>query len=175
MRKQVCLLALLSLFLMNSTFVNRAQAESETKIAYVDIEKALSLTKEGATAQRSYEAEVKKAQAGLDKQRKELESLKKDYASQRDSLSGDALASKGEKIISLEKDLKRDFQDTQDQLRRKNVQLVSGLMVRMRKAVEEIGKQEGLTMILEKGNQVLYANSSADITEKVAKKFDTIK
>jgi len=150
-----------------------AAPTGELRVGFVDLQAALSATKAGALAKDSYEAEVKAAQANLDSKKKELSRQKAEFTKQRDSLSDEAKLSKEEKLMSLEKDLRRSFKDTEEQLRRKNGRLVGGLLKKMRTVVDEVGKEEGFSLILEKGSQaVLYADTSIDVTDKVITKFN---
>ncbi|OVE79754.1 hypothetical protein BVY02_02420 [bacterium J17] len=143
------------------------------RVGFVDLEKALSGSVVGKSAQKKYEKEVKAAQNKLDAKKKKLENLQSSFQKQSSSLSAAAKANKKEEIIALEKDLKRSYQDTQDQLRRKNAQVVRELLVKLRKVVNEVGKAESFTVILEKGSDsVLYADNSIDITDRVVKRFD---
>ncbi len=148
-------------------------APTELRIGYVDLQKALSTSKAGGEAQKEYEKEVKQMQAKLDQKKLEFEKEQGEFQKQKESLSGDAKTSREEKLINLEKSLKRTFEDSQETLRRKNGMLVSDLLKKMRKIVDKVGKDEGYTMILEKSSQsVLYADSSIDITDRVVKEFD---
>jgi len=146
---------------------------ADIRIAYVDLEKALSGSKAGMQAQKEYEAEVKNAQTDLDKKKKEFQRSQEDMSKARASLSDDARVQREEKLMTLEKDLKRTLQDSQESLRRKNAKLVGDLVKKLRDVVNEVGKKEGFTVILEKSSQsVLYADASIDITDKVVQAFD---
>lgn len=151
-----------------------ALAEStELKLGYVDMQKALSSSRAGKAAQKDYETEVKKAQSDLDKKKSEFERMRSEFDKQRDSLSDSARAERAEKLRTMEKELKRNFKDTQEELQRKNMKLVGSMVKKLREVVEEVGQQEGFVVILEKSSQaVLYADNKIDITEKVIEEFD---
>lgn len=125
-----------------------AHAAPELKVGYVDMQKALAATDAGKDAQKKYEAEVKKLQAKLDDKKGDFEKLQGSYQKQKDSLSDKAKTEKEEELLAHEKELKRTFQDSQETLRRKNAQLVGELLEKMRKIVDEFGKNEGYTVIL---------------------------
>lgn len=150
-----------------------AQAQAEPRFAIVDMQRALSESKAGSEAQNEYEKVVKDAQQDLNKQKQDLERQQQKYVKQKDSLSETARTERQEKLLSMERDLKRSFQDQQEKLRRKNAQLVGELVRELRDVVSEVGKSEGFTVILEKGSQaVLYADNNVDITDKVIAEFD---
>ena len=67
----------------------------------------------------------------------------------------------------------RSFQDAKEQLKRRNVTLVSDLIKDIRKVVEELGRDEGYTVILEKNAQgVMYTDDALDITDKVVERYN---
>ena len=159
------------------TLSSPAIADTGLKVGYVDLQRALSESEAGKTAEGKFQEEVKKARGGIDSKKKEYDALQEAVKKQKDSLSAKALAEKEEKLMSMEKDLKRTIQDGEDALRRKNAQLVGDLVKKLREIVNQIGKDDGYTMIFEKGTQspVLFADQSIDITEKVVKKFNSEK
>lgn len=148
-------------------------AYADAKVAYVDLQRALEKSQAGAKAEKEYKEQVDKAQGKLDKQKESFDKSKGDFEKQVGSLSAEAKASKQEKLIQMEKDLKREFHDSQETLQRTNAKLVSGLVKDIREIVKKIGEDKGYTVILEKGNPaVLYADSGVDITDKVVEEFD---
>ena len=151
-----------------------ASAGPEVRVAYVDLQRALSESDSGKTAEGKFQEEVKKARGGIDAKKKEFDSLQESTKKQKDSLAPKALAEKEEKLMALEKELKRMIQDGEDTLRRRNSQLVGELVKKLRAVVDQVGKEDGYTLIFEKGGQspVLYADQGIDITDKVVKKFN---
>jgi outer membrane protein len=147
---------------------------AELKIAVVDIQKALGASKQGQEAQKRYEQELKRSQMEIDKKKNEFDSMQSALEKQRPSLNPKALAEKEEKLLAMEKDLKRSFQDKKEELRRENLRLVGELVGKIRKSVEEIASSDGYTIVLERGAQgVLFSDAKVDITDKVVKRFDS--
>lgn len=174
--KKLSILSVVIAVFVVAPFAGTASAAPELRIAYVDLQKALAESKAGKKAQKSYEQEVKQAQAKIDKKKDEFEKLRASFQSQRDSLNKEALAEKEEKLLAMEKDIKRSFTDSQETLRRKNAQIVNELVKDVRKVVDEVGKAKNFTFILEKNAQaVLYTDSSLDITDEVVAKFNSIR
>ena len=148
------------------------QAE-DLKIGVVDMQRALTSSKLGSEAQEKYQQEVKKAQAELDKKKEQFEQMKKSFTNQRDSLNEKARSQKEEEILSFKKEVERSLEDAEQGLRRKNAQLVSELVKKLRKIVQEIGKDEDYTIVLEtQSPAVLYANKAIDITDKAVAAFN---
>ncbi|MCB0344547.1 MAG: OmpH family outer membrane protein [Bdellovibrionales bacterium] len=153
-------------------FAPTAQA-ADLRVAFVDMQRALSESEAGSKAQKDYEKVVKEAQDELNSKKADFDRQQEKYSKQKNSLSSTAKTERQEKLLSMERDLKRSFQDQQESLRRKNAQLVGGLVRELRDVVSQVGKKEGFTVILEKGSQaVLYADNSIDITDEVIKEFN---
>lgn len=149
-------------------------SEGGVKIAVVDMQRAMSESKAGGQAQKDYEREVKRAQAELDSKKEQLQKMSKEITVKGDSLNEKARSQKEEELISQEKSLKRTLEDSKEALRRKNSELVMGLVKELRKVIAEIGEKDGYTLILEKGSPgVLFSDKAVDITEKVIKEFDS--
>ncbi len=160
---------ILSVLLLTSA----VPAFADIQVGVVDIERALAATKAGGEAQKQFEGQLKRAQTGIDSKKGELQRQREALEKQKDSLNGKALAEKQDAILSMEKELKRNFEDKQDELRRERGRLFGELVKKMRKVIEELGASDGYSVILERsGQSVLYVSSAVDVTDKVVKKFD---
>ncbi len=148
-------------------------AQAEFRVAFVDMQRALQASEAGKEAQKKYDIEVKKSQSKIDEKKADFERLQKSYSKQKDSLNEKARGDREEELGSVEKELRRSFQDTKENLQRRNGQIVGELVNELRKVVEEVGQDEGYTLILEKGSPLLlYGDSKIEITEEVIKRFD---
>ncbi len=162
-------LVLTTLFAVGSSAV----IAEDLKVAVIDIQKALELTKSGQKVQQEFKKEVEDEQKNIDKKKTEYEKLKESITNQKGSLNEKAAREKEEDLLVMEKELKRSFQDSQEKLRRKNSIVVGELVKQMRKMIDEIGKDKGYSLILERNAQnLLFAESSLDITDEIVKKFD---
>jgi len=150
-----------------------AFAESSLNFAFVDMQKALQGSKAGKQAQQSYENEVKKEQVSIDGMRKEYQEKKDALEKQKSGLNKSALSKRNKELSSLENKMKKAFQESQINLRKKNSKIVGGLIKELRVAVEEFGEKKSYTMIFEKGSgSLLYGSKGVDITNDVIKSFN---
>jgi len=146
------------------------------RIGFFDMKRAVRSSKEAAKVTELYQGEVKRIRDSLAQKRKELEQLRADFTAKRQSMSPQEGFDKQEKIISLEKEIQRGAQDSQEALKRKNAQLSAVLMERLRRVVEEVGRAEGYSVVLDKDSSlVMFSDEKADITERVISKFDSQK
>ncbi len=112
------------------------------------------------------EAQVKKAEADLLKEKQELERLKSELDKKGPLLKEDERR-------NLEGDLQRRYvnyqrtmTDQQQELRQKEGEMTGDILKELEKIVNEVGKAEKFTLILER-SQILYSDQAIDITTKV--------
>jgi outer membrane protein len=146
-------------------------AQEKMKIGFVDIQKAITESAAGKKAKARFDAQVKKAESELLKEKQELERLKADFDKKGPLLKEDERR-------NLEADLERRFrqyqrtgQDHQQELRQKEGELTSDILKELQQVVVEIGKAEKFTMILER-SQLLYSDQAIDITGKVIEAYN---
>lgn len=164
---------LAALLFCSASIVSTASAEKALKIGFVDLERALAESEPGEKAQAEYEKEVKSATSKIKAKRDDLDKLKDRFNSQKDSLNDDAYSRKKEELISQQKDFERSYKDSQEALQRRNAQIVGELVKNIRTVVQEIGKAEGYTVILEGSEQtVLFMDKAVDITGLVVDRFN---
>jgi len=113
-----------------------------------------------------FQAQVKKAEADLLKEKQELERLKSELDKKGPLLKEDERR-------NLEGDLQRRYvnyqrtmTDQQQELRQKEGEMTGDILKELEKIVNEVGKAEKFTLILER-SQILYSDQAIDITTKV--------
>lgn len=143
-----------------------AVASAQVKIGFIDVQRAISESTAGKRAKEKFQAEVKKAEASLLKEKKELEQMKAD-------LDKKAPLLKEDERRNLENDLQRRYvnyqrsmSDEQQELRQKEGAMTADILKDLQKIVYQVGKAEKFTLILER-SQVLYSDQGIDITSKV--------
>ena len=147
-------------------------AQDRVKIGFIDIQRAISDSNAGKRAKERFQAQVKKAEAELLKEKNELERLKAD-------LDKKGPLMKEEERRNLEGDLQRRYvnyqrtmTDQQQELRQKEGALTGDILKELEKIVNEIGKSDKFTLILER-NQILYSDQGIDVTNKVIEVFNS--
>lgn len=147
-------------------------AQDRVKIGFIDIQRAISDSNAGKRAKERFQAQVKKAEAELLKEKTELERLKAD-------LDKKGPLMKEEERRSLESDLQRRYvnyqrtmTDQQQELRQKEGALTGDILKELEKIVNEIGKTDKFTLILER-NQILYSDQGIDVTNRVIEVFNS--
>ncbi len=159
------------LVLAVSLFPTVVWSDETIKIGVVDLQRVLDGSVAGKQAKEKFQAEVKRAEADLLKEKEQLERLQTDLEKKT------RLADDEEK-----RDLERQFQqkyrnyvgaaeDSQAELRQREDEMTRRIFDDLRELIVGIGKKEGFTLILEK-SRTLYFGAAIDITDKVIDVYD---
>lgn len=143
-----------------------AWSQDRVKIGFIDVQRAISESQAGKRAKEKFQAQIKKAEGDLLKEKSELERLKADLDKKGPLL-------KDEERRNLEVELQRRYTnyqrgmtDQQQDLRQKESEMTADILKELEKIVNEVGKAEKFTLILER-SQVLYSDQGIDITNRV--------
>ncbi len=149
---------------------------ADLKVAYVDIQRAINECNAGKEAKKVITKDVEKIQRlGADKQ-KELQAMKESLEKQIMMLTPEARANKEKEYQTKLRDLQRWADDTQNEMRQKQMEMERNISSGLIKVIQKIGTDEGYTFILEKNETiVLYASKAIDVTDRVIKAFDAQK
>jgi outer membrane protein len=149
-----------------------AFAQERIKIGFIDIQRIIAESQAGKKAKDRFQAQVKKAEADVQKERQDLERLKGDLDKKGPLL-------KEEERRNLEADfqkrsvsLQRTMGDYQQDLQRKNNEMMAEILKELEQVVTEIGKAEKFTLILER-SQILYSDQATDITSRVIEVYNS--
>ncbi|MGB7947816.1 MAG: OmpH family outer membrane protein [Candidatus Binatia bacterium] len=147
-------------------------SQEKVKIGFIDVQRAISESQAGKRAKERFQTYVKKVEAELLREKQEIERLKADFDKKGPLL-------KDEEKRNLEADLQRRFvtyqramQDQQQELRQKEGELTTDILRELEKIVNEVGKAEKFTLILER-SQILYSDQGIDITSRVIEAYNS--
>lgn len=166
---------LLVLALSLSLLVGGALSASaaETKIGFVDLQKALNMSAEGKAAKEKISGKVKEYEGVIDKRQQELKKLKDELEKQAVLLSPEARADKERDYQQKLKDFQRFTKDVQDELQQQDSDHTNRIINELVKLVQEIGKRDGYDLIVERNSGgVIYGADKIDLTSQVLKEFD---
>jgi outer membrane protein len=146
------------------------------KIGCIDFQKVLNESDAGKKAKADLELLVKSKQSTIDEKGKTIEKMKGDLEKQTSVLSADAKKSKEEELEKMLREYQRLVQDSQTEVKKKELELTDAIIKDMRQIVEKIGEEQGYTLIIERaGGMVLYSKKDIDLTDAVIKKYNQSK
>ena len=149
---------------------------ADIKIGSVDMQKAVNECNAGKEAKKVLIIEAEKLQRLIAEKQKEVQEV-------RESLEKQGLMLTPETRVAREKELQakvRDFQrwgeDHQNEFNQKRIEQERNISIGLIKVAQEIGANEGYTLILQKNETiVLFASKPIDITDQVIKAYDVQK
>jgi outer membrane protein len=147
-------------------------AQDRIKIGYVDIQRVIAESQAGKRARERFQAQIKKAESDVMKERQELERLKSDLDKKGPLLREDERRNIESDLQKRSVILQRSMADHQQELQAKNNEMMSEILKELEKIVNEVGKADKFTMILER-SQILYSDQGIDITSKVIETYNS--
>lgn len=149
-------------------------ANSGIRVAYVDLQKALQTVEAGKRAKSKLEKEVQKRKMQLEKQQAALQKEAEQFEKKVAILNQTARVKKQAELQKKLMEFQRKASETQMALQKRERELTKPLIDELRAIIEGIGKSRKYQIILEKNESaVLYAESGADLTDEVIKKFNS--
>ena len=141
-------------------------ARAETKIAFVDFERAGNECDEGKAANAALaKAQEEKMKPIKDKQA-EFEALQTDFEKQQAVLSPEARTAKGMELQKKNDEMQQLYVAAQKELQAKNMDLIRTLGDHVTTVVHDIAEKEGITMVLNRA-ALVYAPDALDLTNQV--------
>jgi outer membrane protein len=147
-------------------------AASAQKIGVVDIYKAVNDSEQGKKAKAELESMIKSKQSALESKGRAIEKLRSEIEQQGDVLSADAKKNKAEEYERLTREYQRNMTDSQNEVRKKESELTGRIIKKVGEIVIGLGQEGKYTLILEK-QQILFADSSLDLTDTVINRLDS--
>lgn len=168
MRKLIVLIALVIGF-------TGAQAQTAQKIGYADPDYILSQMPEA----KQIEVELKSTQTQLktqiDTKAQEFQKKLKDYQDNLQTMIDAVRANTERELTQLQQNLERLQQDAQTSIQNKQIQLMQPVYAKIGKAIEEVSKEQGYSLILSTRvsglDVVLYGDEKIEVSDLVLKKM----
>lgn len=143
------------------------------KIGIVDLDQAVGATDEGKAARDELERKKREAELELQPMIERYQELAEEYQSKRVVLSPEKLRAMELDITELQNRLEFKQEEVQNRLRVDFERLVGPLREKLVKVVNEVGREEGFSLILMRNMPgIMYAKEALDVTDLVIKKFD---
>jgi outer membrane protein len=150
-----------------------ALAEGATKLAYVDLQRALNESEAGKKAKELFKGEVDKFEASLKKKKEAVEALKEQLEKKGSVMKDDERANLEDEYRKKMRDFELDYKDSQAGLQRKDNELTAAILKELALIIREKGERDGYTMIFEaSSNAVLYGAKEIDLTEEVLQEYN---
>lgn len=154
-----------------------APSFAATKIATVDLQKALNLSKAGAAAKADIAAQAKELETEFKIKQGEFLKLKSELEKQAALLSDNAKEEKIKEYQQSATALQQFKQDAQRKLQQEDGKKTQAILKELTEILKKFGKDGGYTLIVERSEGgVIYADDKVDdLTDKLIKAYDAKK
>ncbi len=153
-------------------FSGSAMAQKNIKLGHINSNELMQIMPGRDSAQAALQKEVEALQAELETMNKEFETKYNDYVAKRDQLSELIRKTKESDLQSMRARIEESQSNAQKLLEERQEALLKPIVDRAKKAIEEVGKENGYTYIFDSGiGTVLYSQDSDDIMPLVKKKL----
>ena len=143
------------------------------KIGYVDLQKAIQKTTAGKKAKKQLEKEFAKRKKDLKKMEDDLQKMTKDFDKKVMVLSDEVRQKKRRALDGEMLKYRQKVGKNQIEIQKKERDLISPIITKLRKIVGKIAQKEGYTVILEKsGQSVLWAKDDINLTDRLIKEYE---
>jgi outer membrane protein len=149
-----------------------AFAQERVKIGFIDVQRVIAESQAGKRAKDRFQAQIKKVEGDLQKERQDLERLKADIEKKGPLLKEDERRNLEADFQKRSVNLQRTMGDYQEELRQKESQMMTDILKELEQVVAEVGKAEKFTLILER-SQILYSDQGIDITSRVIESYNS--
>ena len=146
-------------------------AQDKIKIGFIDIQRVIQESQAGKRAKERFQAQVKKAESDIMKERQDLDRLKSDLEKKGPLMKEEERRNMESDFQKRSVALQRSMSDYQAELQQKNNQLMADILKDLEAIVNEVGKADKFTLILER-SQILYSDQGIDITSKVIETYN---
>lgn len=166
---KIALLAGLAVLLTWST----GAQDEPLKIGVVDVDAVLEATEAGRSTREELSRKQREAQAEVQPLMERYETLKEEVQSKRFVLSEDALFEKQVELAELQNKIETKLKELEGQLKIDQGRMLAPLENRLRSIIQDIGKEQGFTLILRRDAPgLMYRREALDITDLVVERFN---
>jgi outer membrane protein len=147
-------------------------ALADTKVAYVDLQRALEETEDGKKAKAKLKADFDRKQDELNKKQEELKKMSDDFEKTKDVMKQEAQAKKQQELQNRLVELQQTYARLQRDLASKEQDATRGIFANLQLVVGQIAEREHFDVVLEKNSSVVWAKPALEITNEVIRTYN---
>jgi outer membrane protein len=163
---------MLSLFIFSFLFiqVNPSDAK-DVRIGVIDIQKAVSGTKEWKKEFSSFKAKFEKEKKSIIAKEGILKKKIQDFGKQSMLISPALKKKKEDELMKKKREFERYVQDKNEDFAKQEKEITNKILQKMVTIIKKLGKSKNFTMVLEKKVSI-YFDESLDLTSLATRTYD---
>lgn len=143
------------------------------KIGVVDVDAVLNATEKGREAREELSRKQRDAESQVQPLMERYNSLKEEIKGKRYVLSEEALFDKQVELAELQNKIQNKLKELEGQLKIDQGRLLAPLEAELKKIVQDVGQEQGFTLILRRDAPgLMYRREALDITDTVVERFN---
>jgi outer membrane protein len=151
-----------------------AALAEDTKLGYVDLQRAISETEDGRKAKAQLKKEFDQKQKEIDEQQADVKAAIEDFDKKRTLLSADKVREKEAELQARLQKVQATYMRHQQDLQAKQEQVMGKIIERMNRILMKIATTENFTMIFDKTpGGLVYAKPHLDITNDLIRRYNS--
>ncbi len=143
-------------------FVGKGEAQ-DLKFGHIHIQEMVNQLPDKIAADKELTTEGQKLQEQLQVMQQDLNNKFNEYIAQRDTLPDLIRATKEKEIQDYEQRINQFSQIAKTSITQKEQQLLQPIIVKVQKAIDEVGQEQGLVYIFDISSQVVVYHSEKSI------------
>jgi len=148
-------------------------AQAQTKVAFVDLQRAMNEVADGRQAKAKLKKEFDTRQKQLDERQEELKQLQADLQAKGDAMSDEARRKAQTEMDQKLMEVSKLYAQLQKELTQKEHDATKGIFAKMSNLIRSIAEAEGVAMVFEKTDSALmYAQPSLDLTNELIRRYN---
>ncbi|MDA0691884.1 MAG: OmpH family outer membrane protein [Nitrospinae bacterium] len=151
--------------------VSMATAASTPKFGFIDVQKAISSTKDWKNGFAAFKASFQKQKSVISQKEEKIKKMLEDLNKQSFVLDPTLKKQKEDDFRKEKVAFERYVEDQNNEFGKKEKEMTQKLLLQMIEIVQAVGKDRNYSMILEK-KSVLYLDEGNDITDLAVKAYD---
>jgi outer membrane protein len=150
-----------------------AAQDEGVKVGIVDLSQAINATEEGKAAREEMQRKQREAQQQVQPLVDQHKTLEDEVKNKRYVLSDEALFAKQADLLELRNKIESKLKELEGQLKIDQGRLEAPLITKLREIVQEVGKEQGFTIIMDRQTPgLVYSREALDITDAVTARFN---
>ncbi|MCL2778353.1 MAG: OmpH family outer membrane protein [Polyangiaceae bacterium] len=171
-RHRTILSTLLTAAFAFAFFLFSSVANAQTKVAVVDVQRAVANTEDGLRAQATLKKLFDSRQQELNKKQNDLQRQREDLDKQAKVLSKDALQKRAEDLQKQMMDLQAVFLEYNKELEKKQKELTDPVFEKVMAIIKRIATSENIDLVVDKAT-VAYVRGDLDLTDRCIQMYNS--
>jgi outer membrane protein len=165
-------ISVLSLFILSLLFIQVSPSDAkDVRIGVIDIQKAVSGTKEWKKEFSSFKAKFEKEKKSIVAKEGQLKKKIQDFGKQSMVISLALKKKKEDELMKQKREFERYVQDKNEEFAKQEKEITSKILQKMLIIIKKLGKSKNFTMVLEKKVSI-YFDESLDLTTLATRAYD---